>query len=48
MCNDGGIYAYLILVKYSHFLTPIADRKKKTTYYKRCAEDISKVICSSA
>jgi hypothetical protein len=48
MCNDGGIYAHLILVKYSHFLNPIADRKKKTTYYKSCAEDSFKVISSSA
>jgi len=40
MCNDGGIYAHLILVKYSHFLTPIADRKQKLLITK----DVLKII----
>jgi len=40
MCNDGGIYAHLILVKYSHFLTPIADRKKKLLITK----DVQKIV----
>jgi hypothetical protein len=42
MCNDGGIHVYvhLILVKYSHFLTPSADRKKKLLF----TEDELKIV----
>lgn len=45
LCNDGGIYDHLVLVKYSHFLAPTADRKKKKLLI---TKDVLKIVLKSS